>query len=46
MKVEMIEVIKTETVEGKGTKEDPVTVMIRYWAKDGTMIAEQKKVTC
>jgi hypothetical protein len=43
MKAEMVEVIKTETVEGKGTKEDPVRTVIRYWDKDGTLLFEDKE---
>lgn len=43
MKAEMVEVIKTETVEGKGVKEDPVRTVVRYWDKDGTLLFESEK---
>lgn len=40
IKVQIQEVIKTTTVEGKGTKEDPVRTIVRYWDKKGKLIAE------
>lgn len=40
IKVQIQEVIKTTTVEGKGTKEDPVRTVVRYWDKNGKLIAE------
>ena len=43
MKAKEIKVIKTETVEGKGTKEDPVRTVVRYWEKSGKLIAEREK---
>lgn len=36
----IVEVIMTETVEGKGTPESPVCQKRRYWTKDGMLIAE------
>lgn len=43
MKVEIVEVIKTETVEGNGTKEDPVRTIVRYWDKNGKLLCEKEK---
>lgn len=43
MKAKEVKVIRTETVEGKGTKEDPVRTVIRYWAKNGELIGEKQK---
>lgn len=40
IKVQIQQVIKTTTVEGKGTKEDPVRTVVRYWDKNGKLIAE------
>lgn len=40
IKVQIQKVIKTTTVEGKGTKEDPVRTVVRYWDKNGKLIAE------
>ncbi len=37
--VELIEVIKTESVCGKGTEEDPVRVVIEYWSLEGELLA-------
>lgn len=45
MKVEIVEVIKTENVEGNGTENDPVSIVVRYWDKSGKLIAEEKKTT-
>lgn len=36
----IIEVIRTETVRGRGTSEDPCRPVVQYWAKDGTFLAE------
>lgn len=41
--VKEVKVIRTETTEGTGTKEDPVRTMVRYWGKDGTLISEKEK---
>lgn len=43
MKVREVKVIKTETIEGDGTKENPVRTVVRYWEKDGSLIAEKVK---
>lgn len=43
MRAEIVEVIKTETVEGKGTTDDPVRNVVRYWDKDGTLIFESEE---
>lgn len=43
MKLEIIKVIKTETVEGTGTEKDPVRTVVRYWDENGTVIAEKEK---
>lgn len=43
MKAEMVEVIRTETIEGKGIKEDPVRTVVRYWDKNGTLLFESEK---
>lgn len=42
-KVELIEVIHTEAVRGKGTNENPVRVVHQYWSKDGELLAESDK---
>lgn len=41
MKVKVVEVIMTDSVEGKGTEESPVCVMRRYWTLEGKLISEQ-----
>ena len=43
MRAEIVEVIRTETVEGKGIEKDPVRTVVRYWDKDGKLIAECEK---
>lgn len=43
MKLEIIKVIKTETVEGTGTEKDPVRTVVRYWDENGIVIAEKEK---
>lgn len=45
MNVKLVEVIRTETIEGQGTKEDPVRTMIRYWDKSGELICEKLKTS-
>lgn len=40
-KVELLEVIHTEAVRGKGTNENPVRVVHQYWDKDGNLLAEK-----
>lgn len=34
--VELIEVIKTVAIWGKGTEEDPAREVVQYWGVDGT----------
>ena len=41
MKAEIVKVIRTETVEGKGTEESPVCSVRRYWTLEGELISEQ-----
>ncbi len=38
-KAELIEVIKTDSVCGKGTEESPVRVIIEYWSLEGKLLA-------
>ena len=45
MKAELVQVIRTETVEGQGTEKDPVRTMIRYWDKSGELICEKRKTS-
>lgn len=39
-KAEIIKVIHTYSLIGKGTKEDPVRHINQYWDLDGTLLAE------
>lgn len=39
-KAEVIKVIHTYSLIGKGTKEDPVRHINQYWDLDGTLLAE------
>ena len=39
--VKVVEVIRTETVIGTGTKEDPVRTVVQYWDKSGKGIQLQ-----
>lgn len=41
MKAKVVQVIRTETVEGKGTKESPICRMTRYWTLDGELLSEE-----
>ena len=41
MKAEVVNVIRTDTTEGIGTKESPVRTIRRYWTLDGKLISEQ-----
>ncbi len=41
MKAKIVEVIMTDTTEGKGTPESPVHIMRRYWTLDGELISEE-----
>lgn len=40
-RAELIEVIHTEATRGKGTKENPVQVVHKYWDKVGNLLAEK-----
>ncbi len=40
-KAELVEVIRTESVEGDGTQENPVRTVVRHWGKDGRLIGEE-----
>ena len=42
-KAELVEVIRTESVEGNGTEKEPVRTVTRYWEKDGRLIGERDK---
>ncbi len=37
----MVQVIRTETVEGDGKKESPVHSVERYWTLDGELLFEK-----
>lgn len=42
-KVEIIEVIRVDTVCGSGSdedKDDPIRQLIQYWSKDGELLAQ------
>lgn len=39
--IEVVEVIKTKTVVGDGTKENPVKEIIQYWDKNGKLISQE-----
>lgn len=41
MKAKIVKVIRTDTVEGKGTEESPVCSVRRYWTLEGELISEQ-----
>lgn len=41
MQAKVVEVIRTDTVEGEGTEESPVCKMRRYWTLEGELISEQ-----
>lgn len=40
-KAEVIKVIKTTSILGKGTKEDPVRYIYQYWDFEGNKIFEK-----
>lgn len=40
-RIEIVEVIKTKTVVGKGTEEDPVREVVQYWEKNGQLITNE-----
>ena len=37
--VKVMEVVMVTTPRGKGTKEDPMRVVVEVWTKDGKLIA-------
>ena len=41
MKAKLVQVIRTETVEGDGKKESPVHSVERYWTLEGDMGKQQ-----
>ena len=41
MKAKLVQVIRTETVEGDGKKESPVHNVERYWTLEGELLAEK-----
>lgn len=43
-KVEIVEVIHTESTRGKGTEENPVRIVHQYWDKDGKLLAENDEI--
>ncbi|MBQ8297679.1 MAG: carboxypeptidase [Ruminococcus sp.] len=38
---EVVQVIKTRTIVGTGTENDPVREVVQYWDLDGKLIAEK-----
>ncbi len=40
-RLEVVEAIKTRTVVGVGTEEDPVRTVVQYWDKEGKLIATE-----
>ena len=41
MKAKLVQVIRTETVEGDWKKESPVHSVERYWTLEGELLAEK-----
>ena len=41
VKAETVTVIKTVTVVGTGTENDPVRQIIQYWTSEGKLIGEE-----
>lgn len=39
--VELIPVIRTESLRGEGTEKDPCRTVIQYWSLDGKLLAEK-----
>lgn len=37
---ELVEVIKTTALKGKGTEDDPAYIVTQYWDLDGKLLAE------
>ena len=40
-KAEVIQVIKTESIIGRGIKEDPVRLIYQYWDFNGNLLAQK-----
>ncbi|NMV48353.1 hypothetical protein FOL80_01315 [Lactobacillus reuteri] len=40
-KAELIEVIHTVAIRGKGVHSDPIRNVDQYWSKDGKLLAEK-----
>ncbi len=38
--VQLIEVIRTELEMRGNGKDDPIRIIVQYWSKDGTLLAE------
>lgn len=38
VKAKIVKLIRTETSEGKGTENDPVRTVVRYWDKKGRLL--------
>lgn len=38
----VIPVIRTSSIEGRGTDEDPVREVVQYWSLDGSLLAVKK----
>lgn len=39
--VEVVEVIKVTSLQGKGTIEDPCIEVVQYWSKDGRLLFKE-----
>lgn len=40
--IEVVEVIKTKTVVGDGTGENPIREVVQYWDRTGKLIAKEE----
>lgn len=38
---QLIKVIKTESLMGEGTEDDPCRTVIQYWSTEGELLAEK-----
>jgi hypothetical protein len=38
---QLVNVIKTESLRGKGTEDDPCRTVIQYWSTEGELLAEK-----
>jgi len=38
---QLVNVIKTESLRGKGTGDDPCRMVIQYWSTEGELLAEK-----